>query len=727
MLSDSANLYRCEFFNKAIEGAHNNLENAFSLFKSIFSDTANKDLSFGFPDTAFYLPFINALFNKEIKSVSQLPEIIEIAKSFIKEEQNLESALDAGVSSLIASEVIEALSYEDFSQHSDGWQGFIPDSVYRALGFALVDGRIPGIAVIMGAVPESKIAVSLIRELQSKNILSLLVGESKGVTFKSQLEKENVSLGLDSYIVPLGASSTSLIYAVNLISRIAVSFGGVEKAKLNNLLRYIKERVMAFVLCFGELDALKVSLVCGMMKLGLPVLTDQEISYAKECQNLLDNLLLVEKDYSKIVSKAIVQRGIKIKIDKIDIPVNYSAAFEGERIRKEQMQIEFGAGKLVSFELLRQKDIEEIKDGVIELIGPDIDQLEEAKAHPLAIIVEIAGKKMQLDFEPVLERQIHRFLNYAQGVFHLGQRDSNWIRISKEAFAKGLRLKDFGKILYAKFHNEYPALVDKVAVFIYTDEEKIKLLLPQARQIYQKRDERINLLSDENVDEFYSCLLCTSFAPNHVCVISPERTGLCGAVSWLDAKAAYEVMPTGGNKPIERGTCIDPKKGEWEGINKFVYEHSNKTIERLCLYSLLDSPMSACGCFECIVAVIPEANGVMVVNREYNGMTPIGMKFTTLAGTVGGGRQTPGFMGVAKRYITSKRFISAEGGIKRIVWMPKDLKEEIKENFLKRAQEIGIPDLLDKIADETICTEIEPLLEFLNNVKHPALTLEALL
>jgi len=108
-------------------------------------------------------------------------------------------------------------------------------------------------------------------------------------------------------------------------------------------------------------------------------------------------------------------------------------------------------------------------------------------------------------------------------------------------------------------------------------------------------------------------------------------------------------------------------------------------------------------------------------------MTPIGMKFTTLAGTVGGGRQTPGFMGIAKRYITSRRFISAEGGIKRIVWMPKDLKEEIKENFLKRAQEIGMPDLLDKIADETICTEIDSLLGFLNNVKHPALTLEQLL
>jgi len=717
----------CEVYDKAIEGAKINLEIATSLIKHISSNKKQEVFSLGFPDTAFYLPLINALFNKDIKNIEQLPEVIDIARSFIKAKEDLESALDSGISSLITSEIIEAMRYQDFSDTNPGWQGFIPDSVYRALGFALVDGRIPAIAVILGSASDPESSVSLIRELQTKNILSLLVGESKGITFKSQLEEKRVSLGLDSYIVPLGPSATSLIYAVNLISRIAISFGGVEKGNLHNLLHYIKGRVMAFVLCLGELDPLKVSLLCGIMKLGLPVLTDHEISYSKECQDVLDNLLLVEKDYSKIISRAIIQRGIKIKIDKIDIPVNYSAAFEGERIRKEQMHLEFGAGKVVSFELLRQKDIEKIKDGIIEVIGPELHQLQEAKTHPLAIVVDIAGKKMQLDFEPVLERQIHRFLNYAQGVFHLGQRDMNWIRISKEAFGAGLRLKDLGKILYAKFHNEYPAIVDKVAIFLYTDVEEINRLLPQARQTYRQRDERLSLLNDENVDRFYSCLLCTSFAPNHVCVISPERTGLCGAVSWLDAKAAYEVMPTGGNKPIERGICLDNEKGEWEGINKFVYQNSNKTIERLCIYSLLDSPMSACGCFEAIVAILPEANGVIIVNREYDGMTPIGMKFTTLAGTVGGGKQTPGFMGIAKRYIASKRFISAEGGIRRIVWMPKGLKEAIREDFLKRAQEIGMPELLDKIADETICTEVNPLLEFLEKVRHPVLTLDPLL
>ncbi|MDP2938482.1 MAG: acetyl-CoA decarbonylase/synthase complex subunit alpha/beta [Candidatus Omnitrophota bacterium] len=726
MTTESDKQLQCDFRRKSIIGARMAVEAASSLLQQACL-RKGKDAAVEFPDTAFYLPLINAFLNRDVKNTNQLPEILAIAKSFISEDNDLNKAFDSGVATLIASEVIEAIKYLDGNPYTDGWQGFIPDSVYRSLGLVLVDGRMPAIAVILGSAPDNKTATNLIRELQSKNILSLLVGKSKEVTFKNQLEEEKVSLGLDSYVVPLGPNTTALIYAANFIARVAVSFGGVKKGDVGGLLKYTKERVQAFVICLGELDPLKVSALSAIMKLGLPVITDQVISHSKDCQEIIKRLLVTEKDYSNMVSRAIQMRGIKIKVDKIDIPVNYSAAFEGERIRKEQMYVEFGAGKSPAFEYVRQKEMDEIKDGKILLIGPDIDQMQEAKAYPLGIIVEVAGKKMESDFEPVLERQIHRFLNYAMGVFHIGQRDMNWIRISKDAQKAGLKIRDFGKILHAKFHNEYGEIVDKVAITLLTTEEQIKQILPEVKDAYNKRDERIGQLKDDTVDKFYSCSLCTSFAPNHICVISPERMGLCGAISWLDAKASFEISPIGGNIPIERKTCLDTTKGVWEGVNEFVFNNSNKTIERLCLYSLMDSPMSACGCFECVAAVMPEANGVIIVNREYDGMTPIGMKFTTLAGTVGGGKQTPGFMGIAKRYIASKRFISAEGGLKRVVWMPKGLKEAIKAQFAERAKEIGIPDFIDKIADETICTEVQELLDFLEKVKHPVLSLEPLL
>ena len=212
-------------------------------------------------------------------------------------------------------------------------------------------------------------------------------------------------------------------------------------------------------------------------------------------------------------------------------------------------------------------------------------------------------------------------------------------------------------------------------------------------------------MTDESVDTFYSCLLCQSFAPNHVCVITPERLGLCGAYNWLDGKAAYEIDPTGPNQPLVKGECIDPVRGQWKNINEYVYANSKQTIERFNAYSMLEDPMTSCGCFEAIVAVLPECNGVMIVNREFPGDTPAGMKFSTLAGNTGGGQQTPGFIGVGKAYITSKKFIAAEGGHKRIVWMPRELKETLKEDLELIGKRLGIENFADLIADETVGTD----------------------
>jgi acetyl-CoA synthase len=407
------------------------------------------------------------------------------------------------------------------------------------------------------------------------------------------------------------------------------------------------------------------------------------------------------------------------------VPVPYAAAFEGERVRKEQLYVEFGGKASTAFEFLSIKKADEIEDGKIEIIGPDVDNLEPGKKSlPLAIIVDVFGRKMQKDFEPILERQIHRFINYAMGLMHMGQRDMVWIRISKDAYTKGFRLKHFGVILHAMLHQEYSAIVDKIQVRLYTKQEDVDRLLVGAKKVFDERDERISGMTDESVDTYYSCLLCQSFAPNHVCIVTPERLGLCGAYSWLDAKASFEITPTGPNQPIVKGSVIDERLGQWENINEFIKNKSNKTVEKVSMYSLMDSPQTSCGCFECILAIIPEANGVMVVHRDFSGLTPCGMSFTTLAGSVGGGVQTPGFLGVGKLFVTSKKFITAEGGLKRLVWMPKELKELLADKLKRRAQEIGEPDFIDKIADETVATNSEELVAFLTKVNHPALSME---
>ncbi len=464
------------------------------------------------------------------------------------------------------------------------------------------------------------------------------------------------------------------------------------------------------------------------MAFGLPIITDLEVPQLGKLDTTLFEAIVTEKDYKKLPSKCILTRGIKVKVAQVDVPVPYAAAFEGERVRREQLAVEFGGKASSAIEFLTFGDEQSITDGSVELIGPDIDQLPAgSKSLPLAIAVDVFGRKMQKDFEPILERQIHRFVNYCMGLMHMGQRDMVWIRISKDAYNKGFRLKHLGVVLHAMLHSEYSAIVDKVQVKLYTKQEDVARITQEAQQAYNQRDERLAGMTDESVDTFYSCLLCQSFAPNHVCIVTPERLGLCGAYSWLDAKASFEIVPTGPNQPVIKGNLIDGRLGQWDNINDFVLQKSNQTIDKVSMYSLMDGPQSSCGCFECIVAIIPEANGVMLVHRDYSGMTPSGMSFTTLAGSVGGGVQTPGFLGVGKLYILSKKFISAEGGLARVVWMPKELKELLGDKLRLRAQEIGQPDLLEKIADETVATTSEALLAFLQKAGHPALNMDPII
>jgi acetyl-CoA synthase len=686
-----------------------------------------------FPETAFFLPMANALLGAEVKTLADAAHVLAHAKTLLHNEPSdsvwlpyLGDALDCGIATLLAEEIICALRYLAEKEPQPDCNGFFTDTILRSLGIQLVDGRMPGFAAILGAAPTTAIAVDIVRELQKRNILTFVGSSSGGKSIIDQLKEAGVQMGWDTYIVPYGRDTITAIYPLNWAIRSAITFGGIKIGNAKKILEYCKNRVFAFGIVLGPLDDEKYATGAGAIDMGFPIIADTEIPEIRPSGICTYEHLVYELDHKRIVQRAIEMRGVKVKVEQIPIPVPFSAAFEGERVRRADMFVQFGGKFSTAFEYLKMKGFNEVADDKIELVGPDIDSMEEGSAVPLGIYIEVAGRKMHTDFEPILERQLHKFLNYAMGVFHMGQRDMNWIRISKDAKKAGFKIRHFGDIIVAKLHDEYGAIVDKVQVTIYTNEKDVLKVLPEAKRAYDARDERLSGMTDEAVEDFYSCTLCQSFAPDHVCVISPERLGLCGAYSWLDARAAHEITPTGGNQPIKKGTAIDTMKGVWEGVNKFVDDSSHHKTSRITIYSLMDSPMTSCGCFECIVAIVPEANGVMVVNREYAGDTPAGMRFTTLASSVGGGAQSPGFLGVGRLYITSRKFISAEGGIKRVVWMPKELKEALADRLKKRCAEAGMPELFDKIADETVATDAAGLIAHLEKVAHPALSMPPL-
>ncbi len=625
------------------------------------------------------------------------------------------SALDVfartGSNPLVAAECILAEKTAAEGREPSPYTGFIDDTIIRKLGYSLVDGSILGLALVVGTPKSAGSASAICRELQEKYMLTFLAGD-----VVTSLSGAGVKLGLEYRLIPLGSTPAYGIHFVDIIARVAMMFGGVTPGDTHRLLTYATERAKAIVIVFSLLTDQEIAIVDGMRVLGFPILSLGDYSGGVWISSLPE----------EVVRRGMEQKGIRVNVTAIPIPMGCSPAFEGKSIRKEEMYVEFGGGRSPAFELLQMRSVDEIKDGQVTVIGPEIDAMKEGGAYPLAIIVNVAGKMMKKDYEPVLERRIHNFVNYGEGSWHVAQRDIIWVRISKDVVAKGVKIEHIGKLLASKFRMDFPQLLDAVSVTLITDEAKVRAAKKDAELVYEERDARIKGMRDSDVTTYYSCTLCQTFAPNHVCVITPEHPALCGAISWLDGKIAYEISPSGANQPIEKGVVINTQNGEFDGVNKFVKKASHGEIDRCSLYSVMEYPMTCCGCFECIALILPEVNGIMVVNREFKGITPSGMTFSTLAGTIGGGAQTPGFAGISKNYILSDRFLQGEGGIGRLVWMPSPLKEELKTRLVKILTDQNRADLYEKIADETSATTIEDLISFLDRVKHPALTMKSL-
>ena len=678
------------------------------------------DKAVEFPHTAYCLPCYYAVTGVKVKTLGEMKEALGVIKSLMTREHQLDDALMSGVATALCAEFIEVLKYLDGAEpYSEPYYGHLPDSIIRELGVPLVTGDIPGVAVIIGSAPTAQEGVDLVKSYQAQGILVTLVG---GII--DQAQELGLKMGYNVRIVPLGKDITSVIHVVSVALRAALIFGNVTPGDAAALIKYTSERVPAFVNAFKPIDDVILAAGAGAIKLGFPVISNEDENITEvpgaliACPNVAD--------FNKVSLEA---RNIKIKITNIDIPVAFASAFEGEIIRRKDMQVEFDGSRVDCAELVQTRSMDEVEDHKITVVGPDVDEMELGSKNPIAYVVEVAGKRMQPDFEPVIERKFHNYINCIEGVYHTGQRDMQRIRIGKEAYNAGFRIRHIGEVLYTQVKNEFEAVVDKCQVTVYTDPaECTRIRHEVAIPVFDKRDARLENLTDETVDVYYSCILCQAFSPSHVCVVTPERLGLCGAVSWLDAKATNELDPNGPCQIITKERPIDENLGSYEDVDEAVQKFSQGALEHVTLYSIMQDPMTSCGCFECICGIEPFSNGVVIANREYAGMTPLGMTFSEMASMTGGGVQTPGFMGHGKHFISSKKFMKAEGGIDRIVWMPKELKETVAERLNKTAKELyGIDNFTDMIGDETNTTDPEELVAFLTEHNHPALSMDPMM
>ena len=676
------------------------------------------DKKVGFPGTAYSIPCYYAVTGTKVSTLGELKDALAVVKTLMTREAKLNDALMSGVATALLAEFIEVLKYIDNdTPYEAPYTGHLPDPVIRELGVPLVTGDIPGVPVIIGEAPTAEEGAALVKSYQEQGQLVTLVG---GII--DQCAQQKVKMGANVRVIPLGKDITAVAHVVSVAIRAALIFGNIKPGDAAGLMAYTKERVPAFVNAFAPLNEVIVAAGAGAIALGFPVITNEDTFAVPEC-------LIPKVPVEKMNAASLEARNIKIKITKVDIPVSFGSAFEGEIVRRGDMQVEFDGSRVDCCELVHMKDPSEVEDHSFELIGPDFDEFPVGSKQSIAYVVEVAGKNMQADFEPVFERKFHSYLNCIEGLMHTGQRDMIRIRISNDSFNAGFRAKDLAEVLYTQIKNEFAAVVDKCQVKIYTKPEDCTRIRHEiAIPMFDKRDERLSSMTDEAVDVYYSCIMCQAFSPSHVCIVTPERLGLCGAVSWFDAKATHELDPNGPCQVVTKERPIDERIGEYEDVNEAVKKFSQGALDDVSLYSIMEKPMTSCGCFECICGIEPFSNGVCIANREYAGQTPLGMTFSELASMTGGGVQTPGFMGHGKHFIASKKFMKAEGGIARIVWMPKDLKDQVADAVNKTAKELyGIDNFCDMIADETVTTDPEELVAWLTEKGHPALSMDPMM
>ena len=532
-----------------------------------------EDKAVSFPNTAYSLPCYYAVTGTKVTTLKELKEALGVVKTLMTREKRLNDAFMSGVATALCAEFIEVLKYIDgATPYEEPCYGHLADAVIRELGVPLVTGDIPGVAVILGSAPTVEEGVALVKSYQAQGILVTLVG---GII--DQVAEAGMKTGANVRVIPLGKDVTAVIHVVSVALRAALIFGNVTPGDAGTLMKYTMDRVPAFVNAFKPLDDVIVACGAGAIALGFPVITN-------ETENIfrVPKSLIVQEDVSKFNATSLEARDIKIKITNIDIPVAFASAFEGEIIRRKDMQVEFDGSRVDCAELVQTCDASEVEDHKITVVGPEVDDMELGSKNSIAYVVKVAGKNMQPDFEPVIERKFHNYINCIEGVYHTGQRDMQRIRISIDAFNAGFKIKHIGEVLYASVKNEFDAVVDKCEVVIYTDPaECTRVRHEVAIPIFDKRDERLDTLTDESVDVYYSCILCQAFSPSHVCVVTPERLGLCGAVSWLDAKATHQLDPNGPCQVITKERPIDENLGSYEDVDEAVQKFSQGALEHV--------------------------------------------------------------------------------------------------------------------------------------------------
>ena len=619
----------------------------------------------GFDGTIFGYPLLYGITAERHPD----PEEIELALTQVKDQEG-----GYFIKALWLAELAE-------SAEDDRVELFIGDDRFRSLCVGLNQGS-NGWALLMGNGDTSSFS-RLAQELSEKKLSLYSVGAATKTLNTTDFEVKS-----------LGERETGVIYFGQLLMRYAIIYGMEPAGQAHDLAHSIEEHAPGVIFVLGELTDLESLLVQGMLSLGAPVVTTNS------------ELGLVGHVYESDTITSIVERAwslpnIRARLVEPatpDVPVPTGRIFTREKVDENNLGLSVvGSGS--SFMIVKPSpDVREDGVWIVEKQGSD---------SGFSVLVELGNDAVDPPITLWVQAILRRVINYAKGV--KVKSDGNGglrFSVTKEAVDEGFELEHLGNLIQTELRNEFPK-IGPIRVSFILDAQEEAALEPGIQSFVDERTRQIKEANEDSLEYFYGCTRCRSFSLAHACTVTPDRPAQCSK-PWYQLKAYAVLSPNDVYDQctlVEKGKCIDPIKGEYEGVNTSTESRTEGRVNRVFLHSIFEHPHTACSCFQNVVYHIPEVDGLAIMNRGYEGEAPNGMTWTKLANLVAGRQYEEGAATIATAYLHSKKFLKADGGYNRVVWMT---------NVLKKTAGNAIPEeLRDAIATENEASTLDELKGFL--------------
>lgn len=459
--------------------------------------------------------------------------------------------------------------------------------------------------------------------------------------------------------LPATGRWTPLYVLLNMLARYGFVYGRIEPGDPHALGHFIEDFGPGLLACRGELDDADLALSLAAMKLGVPALVPPDYPFELGRRVEADSL-------QQVTDSVAAFPNIRRLLDVPDIPSLPPYLEPGSEEEEFQAARTWGDTP-DSFYLLRK--------GTVESTGVEVCG---RPAGPLGVIVTVDAEPMDAFDRRYIGARAARTLSMLPGV---RPSRSNGRLVLELAEGVECPAERVGETLVAAIRHEFPK-IEKVRAEIIFDTDRLAAEQERVREERERRRAEIEKATEESLDRFVTCIGCSPFAPDHVCILTPERPPQCGrSYESIKTGALYGYddmsnihhrrMHSGVNSfgTCEKGERLNPQAGEWSGVNQAAAELTGGRTTRVQLHSLREAPTTGCGCFRMVMFETEQPRpGVAIMDRTYEGAAPDGRTWQDLHYALGG-KQTPGMAGCSAAYLASPRFLAAHGGWDAVVWV----------------------------------------------------------